>query len=173
VKLPARAALLPLLSRQSAGLAVSFASFAAIPARRPLTLIADDGAGRAIKTGKDGKPLPPQDPVDRGSGHPELVGDAVGTSAQLTGQRADRLHDRFAERVLEPSRTARAVPQTFNALLAVALPPLRDCAAGDALRLGDLRLGPAFLQTADEQQPTVLVELRVSMGHRGASVVLC
>lgn len=132
---------------------------------RPFTLVADDGTGRAIKAGKDGKPVTPQDTVDRRRSHPEFVGDAMGPSAQLTPQCADRLDDRLSKRVRQASRTTRAVPQAFDTFLAVALPPLRDGTAGDALGLGDLRLGPTFLQPGNEQQPTVLVELRVSMGH--------
>lgn len=63
--------------------------------------------------------------------------------------------------------TTGPVLQPGDAFLPVALPPLRHGAPRDALRLRDLGLRPPLLDPADQEQPSMLGELRVSVGHWG------
>lgn len=93
---------------------------------RPLTLVANDGAGRAIEASKDGKTLASEDAVNGGGCHAELIGDAMWSGAQLPAQGTDRLNHGLPEGVVEALSAARTVPQAFGPFFAEALPPLRD-----------------------------------------------
>ncbi len=64
---------------------------------RPLTLIADNGTGGAIEAGQDGEPFAPEDTVDSGGSHPQLVGDAMWARTQVPPERADGLDHRLSE----------------------------------------------------------------------------
>jgi hypothetical protein len=136
-----------------------------------VVFVADDGPRRPVQAREDREACATEDGVDGGRCELQFVGNSMWASSQLSPQRADRFDDRLAKRMGQSPGSTGTLPETGKPFLPIPLPPLGDRTARNALGFRYFCLGPALLETANKEHASVLVELRVSIGHRGTSVV--
>lgn len=96
----------------------------------------------------------------------EFQGDAASRPLAVPSPGVDELEDLGRQPRRTPGRSTGAVLKSFDAVVAVAVDPLRECGAGDACFGGDVGDGTAIgFDTFDQAEPSGRGQRRITVGH--------